>query len=166
MQNQLSDMVKRLKEMSPEMCARAIQTMSRGFDANIGLEYTHVSAKSVQARLVVEAKHLQPYGLTHGGLYCTIGESICSVGANLATLPDYKMSVGHRNTTTFLRGSRKGSQLLAVAVASRTGESNRLLWTFTIKDESNNLCAEGEVLLAVHDHNTDIAGQPLDFAQG
>ena len=154
-----------LQTMQPEECAQAIQHMSHGFDSLVGLNYTHASASCVRAVLVVNKTHLQPYGLTHGGLYCTIGESICSVGANLETIPNQNLAVGHRNTTTFHRGSRLNSHLIAEATPHHIEQKNRLLWVFTIKDENGTLCADGEVLLAVHEQDTDIAGEPLSFSE-
>jgi len=51
------------------------------FDSEIGLEFTEVSPDRARAQLEVTPKLLQPMGLVHGGVYCSIVESMASVAA-------------------------------------------------------------------------------------
>jgi acyl-coenzyme A thioesterase PaaI-like protein len=39
-----------------------------GFNDLIGVRWDEVSATRVVARLTIDARHLQPYGIVHGGV--------------------------------------------------------------------------------------------------
>lgn len=54
-------------------------SLENGFDAALGIRYTHISASGVRAEVHVTGAHLQPMGLVHGGVYCSIAESVGSV---------------------------------------------------------------------------------------
>lgn len=54
---------------------------SAPFDREIGLQFTELSPDGARARLEVTPKLLQPMGLVHGGVYCSMIESMASVAA-------------------------------------------------------------------------------------
>ena len=59
--------------------------LGNGFDNELGLEYLEVTPDGGRARLDIKDKLLQPWGIVHGGVYCSIVESLASVsGARLA----------------------------------------------------------------------------------
>ena len=53
------------------------------FDTELGLQFTEVSPDGARAQLEVAPKLLQPMGLVHGGVYCSMVESMASVAAYL-----------------------------------------------------------------------------------
>jgi 1,4-dihydroxy-2-naphthoyl-CoA hydrolase len=91
-----------------------------------------------------EAQHT-PWGVVHGGLYATVVESACSIGASAAVLPDGMFAVGLSNHTDFLRAHRVGRlDVRAVPVfQGRTGQ----LWQCDIAREDGKLVAQGRVRL-------------------
>lgn len=54
---------------------------SAPFDREIGLQFTELSPDGARAQLEVTPKLLQPMGLVHGGVYCSMIESMASVAA-------------------------------------------------------------------------------------
>ena len=52
-----------------------------GLDAAIGLELVEVTPDICVGRVQVGPVHRQPYGIVHGGTYCTIVEALASAGA-------------------------------------------------------------------------------------
>ena len=52
-----------------------------GFDDEIGLTYLEVTPDGAQAQLHDQRQALQPHGIVHGGVYCSIVESVASVSA-------------------------------------------------------------------------------------
>ncbi|MDZ4234705.1 MAG: esterase, partial [Dietzia sp.] len=53
--------------------------LGNGFDRELGLSYLEVTPEGGRAQLEITDKLLQPYGIVHGGVYCSIVESLASV---------------------------------------------------------------------------------------
>ncbi|MEX0757744.1 MAG: PaaI family thioesterase [Acidimicrobiia bacterium] len=80
------------------------------FDSWLGLVFDHVGGDRVTAHLELAAHHMQPYGILHGGVYCSIVETLASVGAaTWATEQGMVGVVGVHNATDFLRSVREGT---------------------------------------------------------
>jgi uncharacterized protein (TIGR00369 family) len=106
-----------------------------GFTGLMGLEIDEVSPTRVTAHLEVTEKHLQPYGLVHGGVYAAIAETVASIGAMVAAAADGsgRGAVGLENHTSFLRASRAGQRIEAEAVARHAG-SRVHQWEVTMRN--------------------------------
>ena len=52
-----------------------------GLDALLGFHMLSASRDEVVIEYEVEQKHLQAYGIAHGGVHCAAIESACSTGA-------------------------------------------------------------------------------------
>jgi len=124
--------------------ALATGISSAGWFAQMGLELTSASASEVLAEWSIGERHLQPHGIVHGGVYASVVESCCSIGAMLAA-PAGKQVVGVENHTSFLRPVRTG-RLRARAVPVHAGRQAQL-WECAILDEGNRLIATGRVRL-------------------
>lgn len=87
----------------------------------------------------------QPYGILHGGVYCSLVESAASYGAAL-WFGDKGNVVGVSNLTNFIRASREGT-LTATATPLQRGRTQQL-WQVEIVDDEGRLAAHGQVRLA------------------
>ena len=76
-----------------------------GFDRTIGLQITSAGADEVTATIEVTPALLQPYGLLHGGVLCSVVETLGSVGGAV-WFGDRGNVVGVNNSTHFLRAVR------------------------------------------------------------
>ncbi|BBZ44114.1 esterase [Mycobacterium parmense] len=117
------------------------------FDSEIGLRYTELGPDGVRAELEVTPKLLQPMGLVHGGVYCSMVESMASVAAH-TWLTDRGAGgtvVGVNNNTDFLRSIGSGT-VYGVAEPIHRGRRQQL-WLVTITDADNRLVARGQVRL-------------------
>ncbi|RIK99762.1 MAG: thioesterase [Proteobacteria bacterium] len=119
--------------------------------AAVGIELLEVGAERVRARVDVGARHHQPYGIAHGGVYSSIVEDVASVGAGMAALARGQRGVvGVSNATDFLRSHAKGG-LDAVGTPLHVGRTQQL-WQVEIRRESDaKLVARGQVRFAVLD---------------
>jgi uncharacterized protein (TIGR00369 family) len=117
-----------------------------GFDQLIGLEITDVGADEVRASLVVTPDLLQPYGLLHGGVLCSIVETLGSVGG-ATWFGERGNVVGTSNHTNLLRSARDGAQLQAVATPVHRGRTSQL-WSVEVRDEQDKLVATGQLRVA------------------
>src|SRR6187551_3462570 len=84
-----------------------IHATAAGWTQALGLELVEVTADSVVAHWDIDARHLQPQGIVHGGVYASVVETCCSVGA-MAAAPPGKVVVGIENHTSFIRSAQEG----------------------------------------------------------
>lgn len=120
------------------------ERLDRGFGKLIGLEFLELGADRVTARWTVRPELHQPFGIVHGGVHCSVIESLASTGAAL-WLGDRGHVVGVNNNTDFIRAARDGV-LTAEALPVHRGRSQQI-WTVTITDASDRLIARGQVRL-------------------
>jgi uncharacterized protein (TIGR00369 family) len=130
----------------------------QGFNELLGLRVTEVRAQQVTAELEIGPQHHQPWGIVHGGVYCTLVETLCSIGAQMALTPGTGFVVGADNHTSFLKATRGGT-LRAVARPLSGGKRTQL-WEANIENEQGELVATGRVRLLVVAPGKMLAGEP------
>lgn len=113
-----------------------------GLHAHLGFEIAEASPDRVLLRWTVTPHLLQPYGVVHGGTYCTAVETAASVGA---TLWFAGRVVGVSNHTDFYRAVTEG-ELTAEARPVHRGRSQQV-WRVRVSDDHDRLVAEGQVRL-------------------
>ena len=120
------------------------------FDKEIGLIYTSLTPDGVRAHLQVKASLTQPMGIVHGGVWCSMVESLASVSAYLwlsssDLFPGGGNVVGVNNNTDFLRAVREGT-VHGMSEPIHRGRSQQL-WLVTLRDDADRLIARGQVRL-------------------
>jgi 1,4-dihydroxy-2-naphthoyl-CoA hydrolase len=128
------------------------RSATAGFTGLIGLQLLDAGPDRVTASLAVTEALLQPYGILHGGVLCSLVETLASIGAAL-WYGDRGQVVGVSNHTDFLRASRSGV-LHAVGTPIHRGRSSQL-WLVEVTDDADRLIARGQLRVA----NIDDAGQ-------
>ena len=120
--------------------------LSQGFDAELGLKYLELTPDGGRAELTIHDKLLQPWGLVHGGVYCSVIESLASVSGHI-WLEQHGGGtvVGVNNNTDFLRAIGSGT-VTAVSTPIHRGRRQQL-WLITITDQDGKLVARGQVRL-------------------
>jgi 1,4-dihydroxy-2-naphthoyl-CoA hydrolase len=124
---------------------QARESAKSGFTELIGLALADVGPDRVTATLPITENLLQPYGILHGGVLCSLVETLASVGAAL-WYADRGNVVGVSNHTDFLRASRSGT-LDAVATPIHRGRSSQL-WLVEVTDTESRLIARGQLRVA------------------
>jgi len=115
--------------------------------ATLGLVWDHLSLTEVAGHLEVDERHRQPYGIVHGGVWCSVVESLASVAAALQVAGSGRYVVGVSNSTDFLRSHRHG-RIDAVATPIHVGRTQQL-WQVVLSRASDQAAiARGQVRLA------------------
>ena len=115
-----------------------------GFAELLGLRFDEVGPDRLVISWDVTPAQHQPYGIVHGGVYCSVVETAASL-AGATWLADRGQVVGVSNHTDFLRAVREGT-LRAVAEPIHRGRLQQL-WLVEIRDENERLVARGQVRL-------------------
>ena len=122
-----------------------------GWVKETGIRILAASPDEVTCELEVGEKHLQPYGIVHGGVHCGVIETLASIGAALVAQPRGQRVVGLENSTTFIRAVRSG-KLHGVARPVTRGRSSQV-WEAWIRDDDSRLVAQGRVRLLCVDED-------------
>jgi uncharacterized protein (TIGR00369 family) len=116
------------------------------FVAATGFEITEVTGTRVTGHVDLGPEHHTPWGVVHGGVYCTIVEGAASVGASAAVADRGQFAVGVNNNSDFLRPMTAG-RLDVVAEPIQQGRTLQL-WLVTLtRAEDGKLVARGQVRL-------------------
>ena len=119
-----------------------------GLDTHLGIDLVEASGDRVVMRWTVRPEITQPYGIVHGGTYCTAVESSASVGAAIwfgERADGGGRVVGVSNQTDFYRAVTEG-ELTATARPVHRGRSQQV-WRVDITDRDDRLVAQGQVRL-------------------
>jgi len=74
-------------------------TQIPGLDGVLGVEHLEANADKVVVRFTIGEQHLQPFGIPHGGTYCTVHESTASIAGQI-WLGDKGIVVGTKTRRT------------------------------------------------------------------
>lgn len=130
-----------------------------GFNENLGLTFVRAGPDEAVAVLELRPRHLQPYGLVHGGVYAAMIETVCSTAAAINTMPQGRHAVGLENSTSFLRAVRDG-KLTCRAVPMIKGHRTHV-WSAEVLDEEGRLLATGRVRMLCLDQGQAVAGESV-----
>lgn len=115
------------------------------FVEHLGLDIIEHSGDKVVATWTAEPKLHQPYGIVHGGVHCSVIETLASVGGAL-WFADRGQVVGVNNNTDFYTAVREGT-LTSVATPVHRGRSSQVWQVVTTVDATGKVAARGQVRL-------------------
>jgi uncharacterized protein (TIGR00369 family) len=111
----------------------------------LGLRFVQVTPARVLAYLDAGPQHHQPYGVLHGGVYCSIVEAVASYGAGTAALAQGQRGVlGVSNSTDFFRSHTEG-ELTCVGTPVHEGRSAHVWQVEVTRSADGKLVARGQV---------------------
>src|SRR6185437_9563205 len=104
---------------------------SDGYNQMLGTEFVEVTPDRVVLRCVIKPDLHQPYGIVHGGVYCSLVETAASVAAAM-WFGDRGNVVGVANHTNFIRATREGA--LSVTASPVQRGRRQQLWQVDITE--------------------------------
>lgn len=113
----------------------------------VGLVWDRLSAARGEAHVDVTPDLHQPAGIVHGGVWCTVVESMASVMAMFHALRDGRTVVGVHNATDFLRPVDSG-RVDGVATPVQVGRTQQLWLVELTRTVDGRAVARGQIRLA------------------
>ena len=113
-----------------------------GFNKNtlmetLNIEFIDVGGDYITAKMPVNSKVHQPYGLLHGGATAALAETVGSCASAFFLKDNSKIIKGIELSINHLK-SKKDGEVFATAKAIHQGRTTHL-WEVKIVDEENNL---------------------------
>jgi 1,4-dihydroxy-2-naphthoyl-CoA hydrolase len=114
---------------------------------HVAIAFTTVGDDFLEARMPVDQRTLQPYGIMHGGASCVLAETVGSTAGLLCLDPTKFYCVGLAIETHHIRSATSG-YVTARATPIHLGKTTQL-WNIDITDEQNKLVSTTRLTLAV-----------------
>lgn len=115
---------------------------------HLGIELTEIGDDFLKARMPVDARTRQPYGIMHGGASCVLAETVGSIAGYYCT-EEKQLTVGVEINTSHIRKVSSG-WVTATAKPLHLGRTSQV-WEILIRDEQENLISVNRLRIAVLD---------------
>jgi 1,4-dihydroxy-2-naphthoyl-CoA hydrolase len=113
---------------------------------HLGIEFTEVGNDFIRARVPVDARTRQPYGLLHGGVSVVLAETLGSCGAAYS-VPEPLRTVGLDINANHLRGVFSG-WVTGTARPVHRGRTTHV-WQIDLVNEAGDLVCVSRITMAV-----------------
>ncbi|GBU15264.1 esterase [Polaromonas sp.] len=113
---------------------------------HLGIEFLEVGDDFIRARVPVDARTVQPYGLLHGGVAVVLAETLGSCGAAFAVPKGYRV-VGLDINANHLKGATHG-WVTGIARPVHIGRSTQV-WAIELSNEAGELTCVSRITMAV-----------------
>ena len=113
---------------------------------HLGIEFLEVGDDFIRARVPVDARTRQPYGILHGGVSVVLAETLGSCGAAYAAPPGHR-SVGLDINANHIRSVDAG-WVIGTARPVHVGRTTQV-WQIELTDEQGRLTCVSRLTMAV-----------------
>jgi len=116
---------------------------------HLGLEFTEVGKDFISAKMPVDHRHHQPYGLLHGGASAAMAETLGSVAAHCTVIDQNKYTVGLEINANHIKSVKSG-YVYGKTTPIHVGRSTQV-WEIKITNEQGQLLCVSRITMAVID---------------
>lgn len=113
---------------------------------HLGMEFLEVGDDFITARVPVDHRTVQPYGLLHGGVSVTLAETLGSCGAAFCVPEGYR-TVGLDINANHLKGASSG-WVTGTARPVHIGRTTQV-WAIELKNSAGELTCISRITMAV-----------------
>jgi 1,4-dihydroxy-2-naphthoyl-CoA hydrolase len=114
---------------------------------HIGIEFTEIGDNYLKAKMPVDHRTRQPYGLLHGGASATLAETLGSVASALVIDQTAYDCVGLEINANHIRGVKEG-YVFGTVIPLHIGRSTHV-WDIRIYDEREKLVCVSRLTVAI-----------------
>lgn len=133
---------------NPDITTAHIQPLGQNtLGGHIGIEFTEIGDNYIKARMPVDDRTRQPFGLLHGGASAALAETLGSVASALIVDPRSFDCVGLEINANHIRAVREG-YVYATVLPLHVGRSTHV-WEIKIVDYQEKLVCVSRLTVAV-----------------
>jgi uncharacterized protein (TIGR00369 family) len=114
--------------------------------AHLGIEFLEVGDDFIRARVPVDRRTVQPYGLLHGGVSVVLAETLGSCGAAFAA-PEGHRTVGLDINANHLKGTTRG-WVTGTARPVHIGRTTQV-WQIELVDDQGRPTCVSRITMAI-----------------
>ena len=116
---------------------------------HLGIEFTEVGEDYLSARMPVDERTKQPFGILHGGASCVLSETLGSVAAWMCLDTDKQRAVGIEINANHIRSVTEG-YVTGICKPIQTGRKIHV-WNTEIFKEDGKLACTSRLTCAILD---------------
>ncbi|HTI91552.1 MAG TPA: hotdog fold thioesterase [Puia sp.] len=132
----------------PNVTAKELHSLGVNTMAElIGIEFTEVGDNYLKAKMPVDHRTQQPYGLLHGGASATLAETLGSVASALVIDQSRYNCVGLEINANHIRGVKEG-HVFGTVLPLHIGRSTHV-WDIKIYDQREKLVCVSRLTVAI-----------------
>ncbi len=113
---------------------------------HLGLEFLEMGDDFISARIPVDARTIQPYGLLHGGVSVVLAETLGSCGAACAVPSGYR-TVGLDINANHIKGASSG-WVTGITRPVHIGRTTHV-WAIELRNDAGELTCVSRITMAV-----------------
>ncbi len=113
---------------------------------HLGLEFLEIGDDFISARIPVDARTIQPYGLLHGGVSVVLAETLGSCGAACAVPSGYR-TVGLDINANHIKGASSG-WVTGITRPVHIGRTTHV-WAIELRNDAGELTCVSRITMAV-----------------
>jgi 1,4-dihydroxy-2-naphthoyl-CoA hydrolase len=133
---------------NPGITLELLNNLSRNTLASyIGIEFTAIGDDYLEAKMPVDSRTQQPFGLLHGGASVVLAETLGSVAASFCIDQSKYFCVGLEVNANHLKSAREGF-VTGVTKPIHVGSKTQV-WEIKIKNEAGGLLCISRITIAV-----------------
>lgn len=133
---------------NPDVPLQRIQELGKNtMSEHLGIEFIERGDDFMKARMPVDHRTVQPYGLLHGGASATLAETIGSLSSALVVDHKRYRVVGIEINVNHIKSARSG-WVTAICSPLHLGKSTHV-WDIKIRNEDDELVAVSRLTVAV-----------------
>lgn len=114
---------------------------------SLGIEFSEVGDDFIRARMPVDERTIQPFGLLHGGASVLLAETLGSVGANYCVKLENQIAVGLEINANHLRSASSG-WVTGTGRPLHIGGSTQV-WEIRIETEQGQMVCISRITMAI-----------------
>ena len=123
--------------------------------SHLGIEWVEIGENFLKARMPVDDRTKQPYGLLHGGASVVLAETLGSVGAAMTVDVDNFIAVGLEINANHVRSARNGF-VTGTARPIHRGSSTQV-WEIRIEDEQGRLICISRLTVSILNRRMEVS---------
>lgn len=121
--------------------------------AHLGFEFTQVGPDFLKARLPVDHRTTQPFGILHGGASCVLSESLGSIASWMTIDPEKYRAVGIEINANHIRAVTSG-YVIGHCTPMHVGKRTQVWQTDITEEATGKRVAISRLTVAIIDHGT------------
>ena len=134
--------------ISPDITVADLNKMSADTMVdNIGIEFLDIGPDFITAKMPVDKRTIQPYGLLHGGASVALAETLGSVAAHASIDSSKYMAVGLEINANHIKSARSG-HVVGIARPIHIGR-NTHVWEIRISNEDDALISISRLTVSI-----------------
>ncbi|MDP1558074.1 MAG: hotdog fold thioesterase [Nitrosomonas sp.] len=120
---------------------------------HIGIHFTEIGPDFLKARMPVDQRTTQPFGIMHGGASCVLSETLGSVAGWMTIDPDKFRAVGLEINVNHIRAVTQGN-VIGTCAPLHTGRRTQVWQTDITEELTGKRVAISRLTLAIIEQGT------------